>query len=391
MNFDPNAWWPETFEKAQLERQAEEAFALEAETANFWEKSKDFMRWFNMSGFDQWREDQAQAKINRLQAREDSDEIDFESAYDTYSWDKAPSWWVVNDDLRLKDSIEEKENPEKILGWEYSALFEKFKDEWHILPQDALTLQKAEITSDNYEITVWTLDIRENTKKEVIACIAHLNNPERVREAKWELHEDFSEVFDWCFTRVDWVVNWSSPFQEEAFEKIAQHYMWWSTKTKEEREKDLDIALTMAAEDLWQRAKIWLTLENVELHKVNFDRATDPKLSRKVRFESLANLSEIINHVEWVKWKEKLALQNKIKAWKEKLAAAWKLEKIEREIISLRKNREDANKRATQKLEQEIHAELLEAWISSAEATALIWWELDMMWEAGSESTKSST
>lgn len=378
----------------QLKHEADDAFVEAWENADFWKDSKQLLDWFNMSEFNKDREKQAELQVAKLEAWESTDwEIDWWDAFDNIKTAAGIEEWVLEEASIalwwLQDWKESQEIPENISRWEYNILFQKFEWDGNITAEECKLLQNSQITSENYMSTIDSIDISSKAKTEITACITHLNKSERVDEAKWELHEEFSDVFNDYFTKQDGTINWNSAFHEEAFEKIAQHYMWGNTKTPEERTEDLDMALTMAAEDLWKRAQVSLTSANREFYKKNFDHATDSSISEKLRFDAITNISKVINTVEWVKGKTKQRDQMRV-AGERKLREANKYNDFQNELANLIKARNVKNQEQIDKITETLQQMAGDTWLNEWEATSLIGWEVDIMSDTLSENTQES-
>jgi len=378
--------------------QAEEQFRIDWENADFEAGSRGLMEWFNMSPFDQHREKEAQTRIAQLEAQEaiaESDlltdietagSIEGDAAHEIYA-----SLWGTENNAQANDKPEESiEKVSQIVPeWEYVALFRSFLKKWNISPKDFEALHQANITSENYHEKISNLDINPQKKTELSKSLGYLNNPERIEKGKLELHKEFSWVFEPHIKKGDGTPEWKSHFHGEAFEKIAQHYIWGNTKTPEEKEIDFRMACTMAADDLWNRAQVNLNPSNTEFFNKNFRVAKNPTSSKAECFEALANISQIINKTEWVKGKTKLVEQRRI-SWRRKLEQTQKFEEFNQLITDRIIARQEKNNQKNQEIDDRLQAITQEAQLTSWEVTALWWWEADVMSDTLSQNPTES-
>jgi hypothetical protein len=321
------------------------------------------------------------------------------SVFDEVDWGKDENLliWSEWEDTLIDSEITEDETPqlqetseiEQIQAkGEYMPLFWKFAGESKLNWKDLTKLQEANITSENCETTIQACDIDSAKQTELLESIQYLQKPERIKQAEWELNKEFSDVFkDGQLNSKSWEPVWKSDFHAQAFSVISEHYMGWETKTSEERNEDLSLAMCMAAEKLWSKAQVNLNTGNTEFFNKNLSIAKNEQAWKTEQFEALTNLSEINNHVEWVKWKGKQKEQIRVSG-ERKLAEVWKLELFQQQLVTLKTARENKNTLQV----KEITAQLQSAAEISQLSDSEIWsFDLALEWEQQQSENPSET
>ena len=135
------------------------------------------------------------------------------------------------------------------------------------------------------------------------------------------------------------------------------------------------MALSMAAESLWRWAQVNINAGNSETFNKNMSIARNTDISNTQRFEALAQISLITNRVDWIKWWRRTSEQMRISA-NRKLAEKGQLEHFQQLIAQYQQ--QSINSEARNLIAEQLQTLTQENNISSWEATALAWWELDI-------------
>ncbi len=432
----PNTGGPtvsENAEQMEAKQRAEEEFAQRWENADFTKASREFMEWLWIDEFDPNRQEAAKELVASQESEEEDPDEDLFAKLEAAEWNwdnqQITEWWnqhgawndVVessawneaiekseqrdnqgkrteselweahpeNSEIELWEEIPWASSQEAPISWnestevldaspqwEYTVLFENFATQWKITLNDLAKLQQWDINSENYATVIEGLEIDSEKKTELVWSLDYLTDTTRIQEAESELNTEFKDVFSEAqISSSSAEVVWRTDFHANAFNEVSQHYIGWDTKTPEERNTDLSMALSMAAESLWRWAQVNINAGNSETFNKNMSIARNTDISNTQRFEALAQISLITNRVDWIKWWRRTSEQMRISA-NRKLAEKGQLEHFQQLIAQYQQ--QSINSEARNLIAEQLQTLTQENNISSWEATALAWWELDI-------------